>query len=80
MENRKKIEMSDCKGVPALILQGVYSCADVCLSSLTLNLWEWLDVAGCDGVVGLGGIDGCLGGTGRRKACVYELETVVPSN
>lgn len=44
-----KIEMSDCKGVPALILQGVYSCADVCLSSLTLNLWEWVDVAGCDG-------------------------------
>lgn len=69
--------MSDCKGVPALILQGVYSCADVYLSSLTLNLWMLLGVIG---VVGLGGIDGCLGGTGRRKACVYELETVVLPN
>lgn len=35
---------------------------------------------GVMGVVGLGGIDGCLGGTGRRKACVYELETVVLPN
>lgn len=31
-------------------------------------------------VDGLGGIDGCLGGTGRRKACVYEVETVVLPN
>lgn len=78
-----KIELSECKGFPALILQGVYSCADVCLSSLTLNLWGWVDVAGCDG--------SCLAGwywwlpQGNWKAkgmcvwvgnsCAYELMT-----
>lgn len=32
--------MSDCRGVSASILQGIYSCADVCVyQALTLNLW-----------------------------------------
>lgn len=60
--------MSNCKGVPALILQGIYSCTDVCVC----QVWHWTSgggwmLLGVMGVVGLGGIDGCLRGTGRQR-------------
>lgn len=52
--------MSDCKGVLALILQRIYSCADV----------------------GLGGIDGCLGGglEGERHVCVSWKQLCFQTN
>lgn len=64
--------MSDCKGVRSDItghLQ-LHRCVT----------WEGQTLLGVMGGVGLGGIDGCLGGSGRRKACEYKLETVVASN
>lgn len=63
------------------LLRGIYSCVDVWVcQALTLNLWVWVETSSlwiC-GFVSLGGIDGCPRGIGRRKVCVYELETVVP--
>lgn len=55
--------MSDRRGVTGSILQGIYSCADVCVcQALTLNLWAWVETTKCCvGVVKLGGIDGRLG-------------------
>lgn len=57
------IEMSDRRGVSGSILQGIYSCADVCVcQALTVNFWAWVETAKCCmGAVGLGGIDGRLG-------------------
>lgn len=39
--------MSDSRGVSGSILQGIYSCADVCVcQALTVNFWASQSVAG----------------------------------
>lgn len=65
--------MSDSRGVPGSILQGIYSHADVCVCQvLTVNLWARVETAErCMGAVGLGGIDGRPGVLeGERYVCV----------
>ena len=75
-------EMSDHGGVSASILQGIYSCADVCVCQvLTVNFWAWAGtrpsvVWELSGWVVLMAASGELEGI---EVCVYEGETVVPS-
>ena len=77
-KKKKRIEMSDCEGVRSYItghLQ-LQRCVIVKWSVKAAKGWTLLGVMGA---VGLAGIDGSLGDSGRRKACGCAPETVVAS-